>query len=421
MVYYIILLCKGWCPMGYYDDHVQERVQNRNRAKRFSGLAACIGALIGGLLVIFSIPLLANIGVLPYDVSSNEENPTIEQPRSPVEKGESQTVQINVNSNVTEAVERVSDAVVGVINMQQTSIFSREEEGGTGSGVIYKKEGDRAFVVTNYHVIDRAQEIEVSLTDGTRVPAELLGADIITDLAVLEIDGSQIETIAEFGDSDVLRVGEPAIAIGNPLGLRFSSSVTLGIISATERSIPVDLTGDGQIDWHAEVLQTDAAINFGNSGGALVNIEGQVIGINSMKIAQSSVEGIGFAIPTRVALPVIEDLERYGEVQRPQMGIGIRSLNEVPSFHWQETLKLPADVKAGVVVTSVSPMSPAERAGLKELDVIVSIDGETIETGHDLRKFLYTERKIGDELEVSFYREGTLEKAKVQLTEQQNF
>src|SRR5690606_29812159 len=137
--------------------------------------------------------------------------------------------------------------------------------------------------------------------------------DILTDLAVLEIDAKHVTTVAEFGNSENLRVGEPAIAIGNPLGLRFSSSVTQGIISATERSIPVDLTGDGQIDWHAEVIQTDAAINPGNSGGALINIQGQVIGINSMKIAQSAVEGIGFAIPTAIAVPVINDLERFGE------------------------------------------------------------------------------------------------------------
>lgn len=128
--------------------------------------------------------------------------------------------------------------------------------------MIYKVEGDRAFVVTNEHVIQGSDELEVSLSEGQRVPAELVGSDIWTDLAVLTIDAENVDTVADFGNSDNLRAGEPAIAIGNPLGPRFARTVTLGIISATERSVPVDLTGDGQIDWNAEVLQTDAAINL---------------------------------------------------------------------------------------------------------------------------------------------------------------
>ncbi|TWI59639.1 S1C family serine protease [Halalkalibacter nanhaiisediminis] len=403
--------------MGYYDEHESQKTRQKE-SKRFSGLSAFVGALIGGLVVLFSVPVLTNLGLLPYNDSSNNVESGIFE--SEPQEGLSQTVNVDVNSDVIQAVENVSDAVVGVINMQQSNIFSQEGAEGTGSGVIYKKDGDKAFVVTNHHVIDRANQIEVSLADGTRLPAKLLGTDIITDLAVLEIDGSNIETVAEFGNSDLLRVGEPAIAIGNPLGLRFSSSVTQGIISATKRSIPVDLDGDGSVDWHAEVLQTDAAINPGNSGGALVNIEGQIIGINSMKIAQSAVEGIGFAIPTQIAIPVIEDLERFGEVQRPQLGVGIRSLSEIPSHHWQETLKLPQDVKAGVVITSIAPMSPAERAGLKEYDVIVSIDDQEINDGHDLRKYLYTEHEIGDEIKVTLYREGQRETVTAQLTEQES-
>ncbi|MEC2073988.1 S1C family serine protease [Alkalihalophilus marmarensis] len=405
--------------MGYYDEHYTERDTRQKRSRRGGALSAFIGAVVGGLVVLLSVPLLSNLGILPYNAGDSQGEDTSlvasEQPE------DVQTVSYSVNTDVTQAVDQVSDAVVGVINIQQSNPFQEQGGEGTGSGVIYKAAGDKAFVVTNHHVIDRANGIEVSLADGTRVPAELLGSDVITDLAVLEIDSENIDTVAEFGNSDSLRVGEPAIAIGNPLGLRFSSSVTQGIISATERSIPVDLTGNGQIDWHAEVLQTDAAINPGNSGGALLNIEGQVIGINSMKIAQSSVEGIGFAIPTSVALPIIEDLERYGEVKRPQLGVGIQSLNEIPSYHWQETLNLPSNVRAGVMVSSVSPMSAAERAGLEQYDVIVEIDGEEITDGHDLRRFLYTEKQVGDEVEVTYYRNGSRETVTVQLAEQQSF
>ncbi|TES50183.1 S1C family serine protease [Halalkalibacterium halodurans] len=405
--------------MGYYDEHVSNRNEKQKGARRGIGISAFIGAILGALLVLFSVPALSGLGWLPYEIDSGA--PTEETGQLTEAPNDIETVNYAVNSDVSQAVEKVSDAVVGIVSMTNGSMFSSsEEEEGTGSGVIYKKEGDRAFIVTNEHVISGANQVEVVLTDGSRLPAEVLGSDVFTDLAVLEIDGSDVETVAEFGNSDLLSPGEPAIAIGNPLGLRFSSSVTLGIISATERSIPIDLTGNGQIDWQAEVLQTDAAINPGNSGGALVNIQGQVIGINSMKIAQSAVEGIGFAIPSNLAIPVIEDLEFYGEVQRPQMGVAFRSLSEIPSFHWEETLKLPEDVKGGVVITDVVPMSPAETAGLRQYDVIVELNGEDINDGHELRKFLYTELNIGDEVEVTYYREGKKETTTLTLVEQQS-
>ena len=164
---------------------------------------------------------------------------------------------------------------------------SNTAEAGTGSGVVYKKTGGKAFIVTNNHVIEGASELEVTLSDGTKLPAELIGSDPWTDLAVITVDEDKIKTVAEFGKSASLKPGEPVIAIGNPLGLQFSGSITQGVISGLERSIPVDINEDGQADWNAEVIQTDAAINPGNSGGALVNMSGQVIGINSMKISEA--------------------------------------------------------------------------------------------------------------------------------------
>ncbi|MGO4889051.1 S1C family serine protease [Anaerobacillus sp. MEB173] len=408
--------------MGYYDEQNQRYNENQRKKGRGVGfgLSAFIGSTVGALLVILSVPTLAQNGLLPYNVTpKTQEDIVIEQPKTP--DGLEQTVNLSVNSDVIEAVDRVSDAVVGVVNLRESNFWSQTNNEGTGSGVIYKKENGKAFVVTNHHVIENANEIEVSLSDGSRVPAKLLGSDILTDLAVLQIDGENIDTVAEFGNSDTLRVGEPAIAIGNPLGLQFSGSVTQGIISALERSIPVDLNRDGQVDWHAEVIQTDAAINPGNSGGALINIQGQVIGINSMKIAQSAVEGIGFSIPTAIAVPIIEDLELYGEVRRPQIGVGIRSLSEIPSYHWQETLKLPEEVKTGIFITSIAPMSPADQAGLKEYDVIVAIDDQELSDSHDLRKYLYTHKKIGDEVKVTFYREGKKQTVTLALSEQNSF
>ncbi|MBU8905788.1 S1C family serine protease [Desertibacillus haloalkaliphilus] len=399
--------------MGYYDEHYSNERRSEQRNRKGIGLSAFVGAVVGGLVVLLAQPLLS-----PDQGGSEVADPTTVPIETEQLVGVDESVNVSVNSDITEAVEMVSDAVVGVINLQQSNFWSEAGGEGTGSGVIYKVDGDRAFVVTNHHVIEGASQVEVSLSDGSRVEAEVLGADIFTDLAVLEIESENVTTSAEFGNSELLRVGEPAIAIGNPLGLEFSRSVTQGIISATERSIPVDLSGNRQVDWHAEVIQTDAAINPGNSGGALINIQGQVIGINSMKIARSSVEGIGFAIPSSLAIPIINDLERFGEVQRPQMGVGIRSLSEIPSYHWQQTLNLPDDVKAGVFIMSVSPMSPADHAGLDEYDVIVGLDDNEIKDSHDLRKYLYTEKSTGDQMEVSFYRDGQKQTVTLELTEE---
>lgn len=386
------------------------------KAQKVAGLSAFGGAIIGGALVLIASPIMSSLG-LGIDDSASENNNANTEPNT--EQNAENVINLDVNSAVTDVVSKVSDAVVGVINMQQANMFgsSETDETGTGSGVVYKKEGDSAFIVTNNHVIEGASEIEVALTDGTRVPATLVGQDEITDLAVLEIDGENVTTVAEFGNSDELSVGEPAIAIGNPLGLEFAGSVTQGIISATERSIPVDLSGNGQIDWNAEVLQTDAAINPGNSGGALININGEVIGINSMKISGGA-EGLGFAIPSSIVQPTISDLEQYGEVRRPTLGITLRSLNELPSSALQGTLNLPEDVTEGIVIVGVQNGSAAADAGLQERDVIVEIDGKAIENPQELRKLLYAERSIGDTISVTLYRDGDKQTIDVTLEEQ---
>lgn len=242
----------------------------------------------------------------------------------------------------------------------------------------------------------------------------MVGADALSDLAVLEVDGSKIDSVAEFGTSSSLKVGEPAIAIGNPLGLEFSRTVTQGIISSIDRSIPIDVNNDGRDDYELNVLQTDAAINPGNSGGALVNISGQVIGINSLKISQTGVEGLGFAIPIDDAVKVINDLITYKQVQRPYMGVESVDLQSIPKAYWSETLNLPGSVKSGVVIKDVATGSPADKVGLKRYDVIVKLDGQNIENSLELRKFLY-KKKIGDTIQVSYYRDGKLKTEKMTL------
>ncbi|ANB58316.1 PDZ domain protein [Anoxybacillus sp. B7M1] len=406
----------GESHVGYYDDHYGEYRQKRKGNRRGAFFSGLVGAILGALLVTFSIPALSRWDVLPYNVTPKQgEEQTGEPGHYPTVQ---KNVSVNVTSQVTKAIDKASDAVVGVVNIQEASFWSEGGEAGTGSGVIYKKADGKAFVVTNNHVVEGASQLEVSLKDGTRVPAKLLGTDALTDLAVLEINAQKVGNVAEFGNSDAVTLGEPVIAIGNPLGLQFAGSVTEGIISGKNRTIEVDLDQDGLPDWNAEVLQTDAAINPGNSGGALVNIEGQVIGINSMKIAQEEVEGIGFAIPINFARPIIADLEQYGQVRRPYMGVELRSLSDISSYHLQETLHLPPDITEGVAIIQVRPGSPADRAGLRQFDVIVALDDQKVSDVLDLRKYLYTKKAIGDNMKVTFYRNGKKETVTMKLTKE---
>ena len=233
-------------------------------------------------------------------------------------------------------------------------------------------------------------------------------------MAVLRIPADNITAVATLGSSAQVQVGEPSIAIGNPLDLTFSGTVTQGIISGVERTIDVDLDDNGTYDWQVEVLQTDAAINPGNSGGALVNLNGEVIGINSMKINQTSVEGIGFSIPIDIAKPIIESIEKNGEVIRPYMGIELRSVAELNQYQQQTILKLPESVTDGIAVVNVVQNSPAEKAGLQAYDVIYEMDGTTVDTIIDLRKVLYN-HQVGDEITIKYYREGKQASTKIKL------
>lgn len=384
-----------------------------------------IGGLIGGLVV----AALGGGYLVATDNGINPENGT-----GMVDKDTGEVITTNVSvdvtSDVTEAVTKVEDSVVSVVNMQSQADggldgafetdSSQEEEGnlqtaGEGSGVIYKKDGDTAYVVTNNHVIDGSDAIEVILKDGTKVEAELIGTDIWTDLAVLSIPSEKVTTVATFGDSNAVTVGEPAIAIGSPLGTNFASSVTQGIISAKNRSVETDITGDGVVDWEVTALQTDAAINPGNSGGALINIAGQVIGINSMKISSDTVEGMGFAIPSNDVVSIINQLEANGEVVRPVLGISLLDLSEISEQQQEAVLKLPEDVTSGVVVAEVQPDSAAEIAGLEQYDVIVKFNGKEVTDSISLRKEIYAS-KLGKEIEVEYYRNGELQKTTVTMT-----
>lgn len=422
------------------DDNVNEEsvtMENRTRdshdakekTKGSSGFKSFLIPLLAGIL-----GALLVLGVYALFTSDNEESEVSTDENTAADVDSNQDVsevkeQLEADNegklitDTTAAVQKAKPAVVSVINMQRmesiipgmTTDSGEAEEAGSGSGVIYKVDGDLAYVVTNHHVVDGAEQVKINLESGDSVDADIVGTDIWTDLAVLSIPADVVESTIEFGDSSDLLVGEPAIAIGSPLGEIFSGSVSQGIISGLDRSVPVDLDGDGSNDWEASVLQTDAAINPGNSGGALIDSNGRLIGINSMKVGIASVEGIGFAIPVNEVQEVTSQLEENGEVIRPFLGITLQDLLNVASSQVYDQLNLPEDVKGGVIVTSVQDGSPASEAGLQQLDVITQLDGEPIKNMVELRQHLYYEKQSGEEMIIDFYRDGQQESLTVTL------
>lgn len=324
-------------------------------------------------------------------------------------------------NNATTAYNKIANAVVSVLNYQRsgTSSTGQLSTASEGSGVIYKQANGQAYIATNNHVIDGASKIQVLLHNGKKLDATLVGHDAMTDLAVLKIDAANISTVASFADSDKLNVGQTVLAIGSPLGSEYASSVTQGIVSATKRLVE-EQSENGQSYGGSTVIQTDAAINPGNSGGPLINLAGQVVGINSMKLSSSSsgtnVEGMGFAIPSNQVVDIINKLVKDGSVIRPAIGIGLVNLSEVPADVQKNTLKIPDTVTGGVVIMSVTANGPAQKAGLQKYDVITAIDGQSISGQGELREELYM-HKLGDTIKVTYYHGSDKKTVNVKLTQ----
>lgn len=398
----------------YFEDEeqdAQDPKQNKNYGKLFLTVFAAFAL---GATSVFGAQAVTGTGsALKSSVTATKEDKDNQQ--------------LTVN-----AISKAKDAVVSVVNYQTNSNNLDSILGGnsknksnnnsnsnnsnsgdlktasTGSGVIYKKTGNTAYVVTNNHVVKGAKKLAVILSDGTNVSAEVVGTDVWTDLAVLKINGDNVTTTMDFANSDDIAVGETAFAIGSPLDLSFSNTVTKGIVSAVNRQIPMDVDGDGTVDWNQTVIQTDAAINPGNSGGALINNEGKLIGINESKIAKAtssvSAEGIGFGIPSNEVKLITEQLEKSGKVVRPAMGVQLVSVNTIANDTVKSELKYEG--KQGVVVRLVESGTPAAKAGLEKYDVITKLNDTEVKDVAAVRKFLFEKAKIGDTVKVTYYRGG---------------
>ena len=378
-----------------------------------------VGSLTGGALILSGLALQ---NVVTPTASQNQTNTV-----------QAQGTASEFEETIMKAVEKAKDSVVSIQNYQkesqQNNLYgygtggenqvdledpsASQKLAGEGSGVIYKIDGDTAYLVTNNHVVENADSLKVKLADGTTEDGELVGRDAVSDLAVVKISSKNVKSAIKFADSDATKVGSIAIAIGSPLGSKFSNSVTQGIISGQSRIVPMDLNKDGQADIETTLIQTSAAINPGNSGGALLNKDGDLVGINSSKFSNVDVEGMGFAIPSKEVQRVIAQLEKDGKVTRPFIGISQNDLANITSRSKTEILKLKSDQTDGVVVTDTVKGSPAETAGLKKYDVITKIGDKEIKNIVELRRELYA-HNVGDKVELTVLREG--KETKVQVT-----
>lgn len=348
------------------------RVHNKFTKKYLSGAAAAMFALtifVGGC----------------SDSAASEEQ---KQESSISVPASSQEISDARNTPVVRAAKKAGPAVVGITNKAVARDWFNNpvQVEGAGSGVIFRKDG---YIVTNNHVISGASEIIVSLADGRSLAGTVIGADELSDLAVVKVDADDLP-VAEFANSDDIMVGEPAIAIGNPMGLEFQGSVTSGVISALNRSLELE-------DRVIKVIQTDASINPGNSGGALLNADGMIIGINSAKIAKDGIEGMGFAIPSNTVKEIIDDLLDDGRVTRPYLGVGLFDKQTAARYGYI------LNVDKGVYIENTAPNGPAAKAGLRQGDVILSIGGKEVNRVTEVRNAIL-EHKTGDTVQVKILR-----------------
>lgn len=311
------------------------------------------------------------------------------------------------DTGIAEAVDKIYDAVLVVKNYKNKELYS------TGTGFVYEIDGDRAYILTNHHVIEGGDEIFVQFTDGNSVKTKVIGSDKYADIAVLQVDANDSVKVASIGSSKDARVGDTVFAVGAPLDAStYSGTVTRGIISGKDRLVSVSLSSNNTSDWVMSVLQTDAAINSGNSGGPLSNANGEVIGITSLKLAVTGVEGMGFAIPIETAMDYAKKIVNGDKIERPYLGVSMANLSDARYAFYPKLENL--GVSSGVYISKIESGSPADKAGMKVGDVVTKADGEDVATLAYLRYRLY-QHDLGDEMTLTVVRDGNEVELKVKL------
>ena len=319
---------------------------------------------------------------------------------------DTKNVMITSNDSISESVDKLYDSVVVV----QTSL--NDQSVGNGTGFVYKMDNEKGYIITNNHVVANGNTFHVIFSNGKSVNATLLGSDVYSDIAVLSVDEENVTGVATIGKSNNMKVGDTVFTIGAPISNEYSGTVTKGIISGKDRMVSVTLSN--QIgDYVMNVIQTDAAINPGNSGGPLANINGEVIGINSAKLVQEEIEGIGFAIPIDEAMVFVEKLEKGEKIVRPMLGVTLLNMDESYELYLSGVV-VSKDSPSGVVIGSITNDSPAEKAKLQKGDIITKVDGEKVDSRAKLRYALY-KHNVGDKVDITYYRDGKENKVTLEL------
>ena len=347
-------------------------------------------------VIVILVVLSLGVGVTLYFTKYDSENKITEN----------RNVTITSEESINESIKKVYDSVAVVNNYRAGRLT------GYGSGFVYKKDDKYGYILTNNHVVEDASEVTVTLSNGEEVQAEVLGTDSYMDIAVVRIDEDQVLQVAEIGDSTEAKLGDTVFTVGTPVSTEYAGTVTKGIISGENREITIT---DNGTSYMMEAIQIDASINPGNSGGPLVNINGEVIGINSVKLVESSIEGMGFAIPIEVAMSQIDKLENGEAIARPVIGVTLYDLDSLPLIG--SNIDIDDSVKSGVVVDSVERGSDAEAAGLQKDDVITKIDDVTVKGSAHLKYILY-KHNIGDTVKLTIIRDGKEKELTLKLTHQ---
>lgn len=306
------------------------------------------------------------------------------------------------DTGIADAVEKVYDSVVTIETYKKEKLYA------TGTGFVYKNEDGKGYILTNNHVIESGDSVRVVFTNNSSVEAKVVGSDKYADIAVLTVDSKHVLSVAALGNNSASRIGDTVFAVGAPIdSSAYSWTVTRGILSGKDRMVEVSLSNSSVSDWVMSVLQTDAAINSGNSGGPLSNSNGEVIGITSMKLASSQIEGMGFAIPIEDALWYAEKFEKNEKIERPYLGVSMYNLSDI-------LIRVDAPVSSGVYVDRVEDGSPADGAGLKSGDIIVKLGDADITSLAFLKYQLY-KHNVGDTVDIQYYRGSELKTTSIHL------
>ena len=321
----------------------------------------------------------------------------------------SSDITINENS-ISVAVGKIYDATVTLQNYQRNTLIL------SGSGFIYKKEGKYAYILTNYHVVEGTDNLIVTLSSDDQVEGEVLGGDNYLDLAVVRIDSDNVKQVATIGNSENSNLGDTVFTVGSPVGYGYRGSVSKGTLSGKNRMVTVSVNATS--DWIMNVLQIDAAINPGNSGGPLLNVNGEVIGINSLKLVEDEIEGMGFAIPIEYAMKYVDRFEKGEAIERPLIGINMVNATDKYGLY-QYNIVLNKEIEEGIVVIGVSSDSAADKAGIEKGDVIIAINGKKVADAANLKYELY-QYEIGDTITITYLRNNNEETVKLTLTKAEN-